>query len=109
MPLKRGKRRVHRLVVLPDYQGCGIGTEFITAVAKIEEQNGFELSLVTTTPALVYALKKRNDWLLVRADRSNGYKSMKAADEGYEAVKHLTNAGSNKRITFSFWHKKEAV
>ena len=36
-PLRKGKKRVHRLVVLPDYQGVGIGTHFINQVAKIVE------------------------------------------------------------------------
>ena len=32
----RGARRVHRLVVLPDYQGLGAGRAVLTAVAGIE-------------------------------------------------------------------------
>ena len=32
----RAARRVHRLVVLPDYQGLGIGAHLLRAVAEIE-------------------------------------------------------------------------
>lgn len=54
-PMQKGKKRVHRLVVLPDYQGIGIGTKFIKEVAKIVTAEGFELNLTTTTPSLVGA------------------------------------------------------
>lgn len=50
-PMQKGKKRVHRLVVLPEYQGIGIGTSFIRAVAEIVSSEGYELNLTTTTPA----------------------------------------------------------
>ena len=106
MPMKKGKKRIHRLVVLPDYQGCGVGTAFITEVAKIEERNGFEVNLTTTTPAIANALKRRPDWVLVRCGQvKDGYKAVNKY-KGYEACKHFTNATSIKRYTYSFWHKR---
>jgi GNAT superfamily N-acetyltransferase len=104
MPLKKGKKRVHRLVVLPDYQGVGIGTAFINAVAEIILQDGFELNLTTTTPALVGALRKSPRWVLARYGRSKGDMSQVQKKYGLE-YKHFAEATSNNRITYSFWYK----
>jgi GNAT superfamily N-acetyltransferase len=102
-PMKKGKKRVHRFVVLPDYQGVGIGTAFINAVGEIVAKDGYELNLTTTTPALVGALRRSPRWTLARYGRE------KDGAKGYARygvhTKHLTNAASTKRITYSFWYK----
>ena len=67
--MRKGWKRVHRLVVLPDFQGIGIGTRFINEVTKHYIENGFNMNLTTTTPALVYALARDNNWALFRKDR----------------------------------------
>ncbi len=105
-PMQKGKKRVHRLVVLPDYQGVGIGTAFINAVAEIVTAEGFELNLTTTTPALVGALRHSPHWALARFGRSqNTYKDMsKRYGKGF---KHLDNATSQNRVTYSFWYKSK--
>ena len=102
MPMHKGIKRVHRLVVLPDYQGIGIGTKFIKAVAEDITRQGLELNLTTTTPSIVHALSKSNDWILTRY----GYikQDFKKFEEKYSLTcKHLNNAISYKRVTYSFW------
>ena len=107
MPMHKGKKRVHRLVVLPDYQGIGIGTAFIKEVAKMITQEGYELNLTTTTPALVGALTRDKEWVLARFGRE------KDGNKGFDRYekssgiksKHLQNAASTRRITYSFWYK----
>jgi GNAT superfamily N-acetyltransferase len=104
-PLKKGKKRVHRLVVIPDWQGIGIGTTFIKEVAKLITERGYELNLTTTTPALVGALKKSPNWILARFGRE------KDGMKGYDRYKnnnfnHLKNTVSTSRITYSFWYKQ---
>lgn len=106
-PLKKGKKRVHRLVVLPDYQGIGIGTAFIKEVAKLIAKEGYELNLTTTTPALVGALTKDKEWVLARFGREkDGMKGFMRyeASSGIKS-KHLQRAASTKRVTYSFWYK----
>lgn len=104
-PLRKGKKRVHRLVVLPDYQGVGIGTHFINQVAKIVESEGYELNLTTTTPAIIYSLLKSKEWILARHGRE------KSGMNGYQRygkqMSHLKNTVSCNRVTYSFWHKVE--
>jgi GNAT superfamily N-acetyltransferase len=104
MPLKKGKKRVHRLVVLPDYQGVGIGTAFINAVAEIVNAEGFELNLTTTTPALVGALRRSPRWVLARYGRAKADFMQYQKKYGLES-KHFQEATSNNRITYSFWYK----
>lgn len=106
MPMKKGQKRVHRFVVLPDYQGVGIGTAFITEVGRIITAAGYELNLTTTTPALVPALVKNDKWILARYGRSHG----KLDFDRYSArYAHLKNAISNKRITYSFWYVEKPI
>ena len=90
---------------MPDYQGIGIGTNFIKEVAKIIVNKGYELNLTTTTPSLVNALRKDEEWVLSRYGRDksgfNGFDRYKDNSLG-----HLKNATSQRRITYSFWYKK---
>jgi GNAT superfamily N-acetyltransferase len=69
-PMRKGWKRVHRLVVLPDYQGIGIGVRFINEVSKHYIENGFNINVTTTTPALVHALARDKKWVLIRKGRS---------------------------------------
>lgn len=102
-PMRKGCKRVHRFVVLPDYQGIGIGTRFIKEVAKIITAKGYEFNLTTTTPALVGALKRDPEWILARYGRSKGnYKGYGKYSDKYN---HLGNAISCNRVTFSFWYE----
>lgn len=100
-PMRRGWKRVHRLVVLPDYQGVGIGMAFIAEVARITKAKGYDVNLTTTTPALVHALKRSAKWLLFRFGRcTNGSSWQK-----YGATKHMLNSMSDNRVTYSFNYK----
>lgn len=106
MPMRKGTKRVHRLVVLPDYQGIGIGTKFIKAVAKMVAERGYEVNLTTTTPALVNAMLKDNDWILTRYGREKC--SLKEFERYSKAKnKHLSKTQSNHRVTYSFYLRKK--
>lgn len=94
-PLRKGWKRVHRLVVLPDYQGVGIGTSFIRRIAELITSEGYRLNLTTTTPALTKALLRNPHWVLCRYGRSkSSYTTM--------GIKSTENAKSDRRITYSF-------
>ena len=97
-PMRKGWKRIHRLVVLPDYQGVGIGVRFINAVAGLVASDGHNVNLTTTTPALVGALKRSPKWALVR----KGVVKMGSLKDIVSKSKNLANASSDKRPTFSF-------
>ena len=102
-PMRKGWKRVHRLVVLPDYQGIGIGTEFIDEVSEIYKNEGFKMNLTTTTPALIHALKRSQKWSLFRASRMR--KSINEFSRYANRGKTVTKSPSQNRITFSFNYK----
>lgn len=99
-PMRKGWKRVHRLVVLPDYQGVGVGVRFINAVSGIIAGEGFNVNLTTTTPALVGALKRSQDWSLVRkgvTEDAGGWSRLKGS-----GPKCLGLKSAHRRPTFSF-------
>ena len=107
-PMRKGWKRVHRLVVLPDYQGIGIGTAFIKAIAELYANNGYTFNLTTTTPSLVHALRRSNHWRLIRYGRQK--ENMNRFDEYYSTGnKHFSKSQSNRRITYSFNYKEGGV
>ena len=103
--MRKGWKRVHRLVVLPDFQGIGIGVKFINEVTKHYIENGFNMNLTTTTPALVHALARDDGWALIRKSRMKG--GLDKFFKNYPDAKHKwTYAESKNRITYSFNFKQ---
>lgn len=102
--MRKGWKRVHRLVVLPDYQGIGIGTRFINEVSKLYIEKGFNMNLTTTTPALVHALARDKNWALVRANRTKNTVQKNFKRYGIEVGTDASK--SDNRITYSFNWKK---
>lgn len=102
--MRKGWKRVHRLVVLPDYQGIGIGTRFINEVSKYYIEKSFNMNLTTTTPALVHALARDENWALVRANRTKN--TMQKNFKRYGREVGTDASKSDNRITYSFNWKK---
>ena len=103
-PMRKGWKRVHRLVVLPDYQGIGIGVRFINEVSKHYKNNGWNVNLTTTTPSLIHVLARGKEWSLKRKGR---VKNTLAKNMGlyYNDNKRAKDKGlgsSDNRITYSF-------
>lgn len=59
-------KRVTRLVILPDYQGVGLGTKFLGVIADYYKRMGYDFSIVTSAKNLAYSLMKKKQWALVR-------------------------------------------
>lgn len=60
--------RLHRLVVLPDYQGLGLGAHaFPGALGSIVRALGFRLTVTTSHPALIRTWAKSSCWLMRQA------------------------------------------
>ena len=113
-PMRKGWKRVHRLVVLPDYQGVGIGTIFQDDVVKKYIDDNWNVNCTTTTPALVNSLRGSKKWKLVRSGRSKS--SMNDfikygtgdLDKDKKIAKSIVKAQSNNRVTYSFNYIKTA-
>ena len=62
-------KRVTRLVILPDYQGIGLGTKFLNFVADFYSKQGFDFRIVTSAKNLIYALNRNKKWVLQRYEK----------------------------------------
>jgi hypothetical protein len=59
-PKARNIKKVHRLVILPDFQGVGIGKIVLDKCASFFE--GYRYTITTSNPALMYSLKRDSSW-----------------------------------------------
>jgi hypothetical protein len=78
--------------------------DFINEISKYYSENGYNMNLTTTTPALVHALSKSSDWSLFRKGRSKA--NLKNYSRYGMENKHLTDKESKNRVTYSFNFKK---
>jgi len=90
-PTSKNIKKVHRLVILPDYQGIGAGVIFLNEVAKLYNKQRF--TIVTSAPSLIYALKKSILWRCLRFGRTK---------EVGKSSTQLRGTTSKNRITASF-------
>tara|TARA_R110000822_G_scaffold259103_1_gene384250 strand:- start:583 stop:879 length:297 start_codon:yes stop_codon:yes gene_type:complete len=90
--MKRMKR-VHRIVVKPDYQGLGIGNAFMAEIGNIYKKDGFRFSLVTSSPAFIHGLKSNKSWIMTR-------KPSRLQNTAKSGV--LAGSTSDQRLTASF-------
>jgi GNAT superfamily N-acetyltransferase len=60
----KGRRRISRIVTLPDYQGVGIGKQLLNFVADRYKQQGLRVSIGTSHPAMVQSLRSDGRWIL---------------------------------------------
>lgn len=65
-PKKANMKKGHRLVVLPDYQGIGIGTKFVDIIAEKYHKLGFEFFRVMSAKNVIGALSKSKLWRAAR-------------------------------------------
>ena len=72
--MKRQKR-VHRLVVFPDYQGIGIGIKLLTEIGFLYLKDNWRYTINTTSPSLIHSLKKSCNWNCHHYGRIKGYKN----------------------------------
>lgn len=94
-PVKSYKK-VHRLVVLPDYQGIGLGKIFLDEIGRYIKK---PFAITTSQPALVNCLKKASNWCCTRNTRNT-------RNTG-KLAKSLNKTLSNKRITTTFVYNEK--
>lgn len=61
--------RIHRIVIHPDYQGIGLGKQFVTIIGKLESKK-HDVFIQTSNPAMKHALLHYSDWVLSRNGRT---------------------------------------
>jgi len=63
---KKGGKREHRTVVLPDWQGIGLGMKLSSLIASMWKSLGYRATSTTTHPAFIAARKRSPNWVMVR-------------------------------------------
>jgi len=74
-PIVKKVKRVHRLVITPDYQGAGIGLKLLNEVGKYYKKADWRFRITTSSPSLVYALKKSDLWRCIDFSRKTQSKT----------------------------------
>lgn len=94
-PIAKNIKKVHRLVILPDYQGAGFGVKFLNEIGKMYLKQKYRYTIVTSAPSLVNVLKKSKLWACKH------YGRLKAETRILHGNNNK-NSNSKHRITASF-------
>ena len=89
---KGAMQMVHRLVVLPDYQGLGIGSKILNLTASKIDLKFPRVHIVTSLRLFGKSLMRNKSWRLIRAGRTGPNKN----------IATLNKAISANRNTYSF-------
>lgn len=100
-PKTKNIRKVHRLVILPDYQGAGFGIKFLEEIGKIYKEKKYRYTITTSAPSLIYALKKSNNWVCNRFGRNK--KQFRKQSKNKTFI--IGEISSSNRITAAFEYK----
>lgn len=98
-PTNKKIKRVSRLVILPDYQGIGLGRGFLNFIAEKYVSEGWSFSITTSAKNLISALARDKDWSLVRYG--------KVSETGNAGLPMFKKTSSEKRVTASFFRKEK--
>lgn len=63
-PINQKIKGVSRLVILPDYQGIGLGSRFLQSIADIYKKEGWDFVIRTSAKNLVMKLYKDPKWVM---------------------------------------------
>lgn len=74
-------KRVHRLVILPDYQGAGFGLKLLNEIGNIYKKEKWRFIINTSNPALINALKINKLWSCHHYGRTGGGNKMSSKQD----------------------------
>lgn len=94
-PKKKGFYKGHRTVILPDYQGIGLGHLLSNNVAEILKKEGKGFISTSSAPAFIHSRKNDKKWRITRIGRTS-------SGSGKIQNKYKKNSTSSNRITVSF-------
>lgn len=96
-PKVRNTWKEHRTVVLPDYQGIGLGSLITNMIGDILMQENKHFITTTSNPALIYSRNNDPKWVCTRYGRAS-----RGSENGIIQNKHVKGSTSASRITVSF-------
>lgn len=66
----RHLRKIHRLVILPEYQGIGLSKKFMKIICELYKSKGCDIGITTSNKKLAYSLKRNKEYRCCHAGRS---------------------------------------
>ena len=94
---KRNHWRLSRTVVMPDYQGIGIGSKVAEAVAQMFTDQGNKVTAVTTHPAMIAHRTKSKAWRTTNVKKHGTKPAGIALKEGY-----VGGRAARARVSFAY-------
>lgn len=91
-------KKIHRMVVLPDFQGIGIGKKLLNEISEIYYKQNFRVLITTGALSFINSLGKEKNWKLTR--------KLGKVGESHGVMKGKT---SMNRETASFEYKECAT
>jgi GNAT superfamily N-acetyltransferase len=88
-----GRKRITRLVTLPQFQGLGIGMRLAEHVCSLESERGFRMSIATSHPAVIDGCRRSCRWRCLGIKRCGGTR---------QTIRGRPLAGSTGRIVAAF-------
>lgn len=89
-PSVKNFKKGHRLVVLPDYQGLGIGHVFSTEIAQLYQGKGYRFIITSSTKSLFKQRSADKRWIVTRKGRTGRSQGV------------LKGSESNQKMTYSY-------
>lgn len=74
---RKNRWRISRIVTLPDFQGVGIGTALLDAVAQLHRGEGHRVNVTASHPAMIAHWRKSPDWRVVGVRKTGPARSEK--------------------------------
>lgn len=94
-PKLKNTKRISRIVVLPDFQGIGLGAKFMNLISAGLKAQGIDTYITTSHPAMMRALNHSKEWIMNRKpSRTNTHQA--------HDYNNLKASSSSRRITAGF-------
>ena len=93
-PKVKNMKKIHRIVVLPDYQGIGVGNIMLNELSKMYKEDKFRVTITTSTPVFINSLQNSKEWIMTKKPSRNTYSDT--------TMKAMTKTISHNRLTANF-------
>jgi len=92
-PRVKNTRQIHRAVVLPDFQGIGLGVYLWNFVAEYYKQRNVNCIATTSNPALIHYMTKSPKWICTRFGRTTaGHNGITGLNKTVSGVSRITTS-----------------
>jgi len=99
-PKVKNMKRIHRIVVKPDFQGIGLGRLFLNQIASKYKRNNMRVRIITGSPAFISSLRGDNNWAMT----SSPARMHKCGNK--KTYNNISAKSSANRITATFEYKE---